>query len=316
MFGGKEGKKLSQEEASKYYDAITNLVEARDTWGANMEEMQLSREQMSADILQIKNNSKDNIDKANTNIESHQKNIKKIDDFTGAIKYERMRIKELVDAMKKQGYSCEKIAKYSDSYKDVSDVFSAKNYDIEEDNQICIEELNHMINVGKEMEVETLSLAISARRNGKLGENILENVEKVRQLSLKYADSASQVKTMLEEINNKLDSIEKLLQKTVKNVTESGEDAKEVALNNVYATQRLESIKFNEIIEYLASLKEALSINKKNDEEIVKTQERSLIQMEDINFEVIYQKNSSDELFDVVKPFFNAEYNSYEDDEN
>ena len=86
--------------------------------------------------------------------------------------------------------------------------------------------------------------------------------------------------------------------------------------DNVYATQRLESIKFNEIIEYLASLKEALSINKKNDEEIVKTQERSLIQMEDINFEVIYQKNSSDELFDVVKPFFNAEYNSYEDDEN
>ena len=314
MFGGKEGKKLSQDDASKYYQAITNLVEVKDTWNANMEEMQLSRNQMCSDILQVKNNTRENLKLAKVNIDSHQKIIKKMEDFVGEVKYERTRINELVEAMKDQGYSCEKVAKYSVDYKNISDDLVSKNKDVVEDNEICLGELENMNKVGKEMELQTLNLAISARRKGAMGQEFLDNAEKVRQLSLKYVDSANQVKSMLDGVNKKLDEIQKLITKAENQVEESGDKAKEVALNNVYATQRLGNIKLNEIVDYLTEIKEMIGENKKNDEEIVKTQERSLIQIEDINFEVIYQKNSSNELFDVVKPFFNAEYDSYEED--
>lgn len=308
MFGNKEGKNVSTDEAKRRYEIITNIANSKGRWGANVEEMEISRKQMTSDLSQVKNNIKNVVEQASENVDNHNQIVRKLEDYLGAVKCEDRIISDVYNSLVNQKDICQLVEKKEKDYDNLSEKMAKDAEDIEISNKLCTDEIDGILDLSQNMELLSLNIAVEASRLGDNGLPMVQNVEKMRELSLKYADSTKQVKEMLETTNQKIEEAKSLISEMAQELKKRSGNTDDILRVSSYAIQKLENVNLSIMAEDISSMKELMIKAKNIDEEIARSQERSLMQVDDIDFEVTSQKNATKEIISVVEPIFEEEF--------
>ena len=308
MFGRN---KISQEEIERLKNKINidnaffaEMEDQKDMFDASVAELAESYRQVAADVTQISENMNNAITLAsgNTEIENNLGVI--VNDYR-----QRVQEKELQQPAADEGFH--KLLDATTRLVDANKHFTTPSKYISEfpsnykaQNQSCRENLDQMEEFGKQMGVLSLQAAIEAGRLGEDGRQFVEAAEDIRTYAANYDKVIAQTREQLQQSDDRLNELEKQVHHLITLLKENNIATAKLMKLCQDAVDKADALSQNPLMDDFIEIQNKMSTLRNADEEIVKSEERNRMQVDDLNEEFLAQQKNQKEIFRMIDPLY------------
>lgn len=304
MFGRN---KISQEEIERLKNKINidnaffaEMEDQKDMFDASVAELAESYRQVAADVTQISENMNNAITLAsgNTEIENNLGVI--VNDYR-----QRVQEKELQQQAADEGFhqlldATTRLVDANKHFTTPSKYISEFPSNYKAQNQSCRENLDQMEEFGKQMGVLSLQAAIEAGRLGEDGRQFVEAAEDIRTYAANYDKVIAQTREQLQQSDDRLNELEKQVHHLITLLKENNIATAKLMKLCQDAVDKADALSQNPLMDDFIEIQNKMSTLRNADEEIVKSEERNRMQVDDLNEEFLAQQKNQKEIFRMI----------------
>ena len=308
MFGRN---KISQEEIERLKNKINidngffaEMEDQKDMFDASVAELAESYRQVAADVAQLSENMNNAITLASGNAEIENGLGAIINDYR-----ERVQKKEMQQQASDEAYH--RLLDATTRLVDVNKHFTTPSKYISEfpsnykaQNQSCRENLDQMEEFGKQMGVLSLQAAIEAGRLGEDGRQFVETAEDIRTYVANYDKVSAQTRLQLEQSDERLSELENQVHHLITLLKENNIATAKLMNLCQDAVNKSDALNHNSLMDDFIEIQNKMSTLRNADEEIVKSEERNRMQVDDLNEEFLAQQKNQKEIFRMIDPLY------------
>ena len=308
MFGRN---KISQEEIERLKNKINidngffaEMEDQKDMFDASVAELAESYRQVAADVAQLSENMNNAITLASGNAEIENGLGAIINDYR-----ERVQKKEMQQQASDEAYH--RLLDATTRLVDVNKHFTTPSKYISEfpsnykaQNQSCRESLDQMEEFGKQMGVLSLQAAIEAGRLGEDGRQFVETAEDIRTYVANYDKVIAQTRLQLEQSDERLSELENQVHHLITLLKENNIATAKLMNLCQDAVNKSDALNHNSLMDDFIEIQNKMSTLRNADEEIVKSEERNRMQVDDLNEEFLAQQKNQKEIFRMIDPLY------------
>ena len=308
MFGRN---KISQEEIERLKNKINidngffaEMEDQKDMFDASVAELAESYRQVAADVAQLSENMNNAITLASGNAEIENGLGAIINDYR-----ERVQKKEMQQQASDEAYH--RLLDATTRLVDVNKHFTTPSKYISEfpsnykaQNQSCRENLDQMEEFGKQMGVLSLQAAIEAGRLGEAGRQFVETAEDIRTYVANYDKVIAQTRLQLEQSDERLSELENQVHHLITLLKENNIATAKLMNLCQDAVNKSDALNHNSLMDDFIEIQNKMSTLRNADEEIVKSEERNRMQVDDLNEEFLAQQKNQKEIFRMIDPLY------------
>lgn len=308
MFGRN---KISQEEIERLKNKINidngffaEMEDQKDMFDASVAELAESYRQVAADVAQLSENMNNAITLASGNAEIENGLGAIINDYR-----ERVQKKEMQQQASDEAYH--RLLDATTRLVDVNKHFTTPSKYISEfpsnykaQNQSCRESLDQMEEFGKQMGVLSLQAAIEAGRLGEDGRQFVETAENIRTYAANYDKVIAQTRLQLEQSDERLSELENQVHHLITLLKENNIATAKLMNLCQDAVNKSDALNHNSLMDDFIEIQNKMSTLRNADEEIVKSEERNRMQVDDLNEEFLAQQKNQKEIFRMIDPLY------------
>ena len=308
MFGRN---KISQEEIERLKNKINidngffaEMEDQKDMFDASVAELAESYRQVAADVAQLSENMNNAITLASGNAEIENGLGAIINDYR-----ERVQKKEMQQQASDEAYH--RLLDATTRLVDVNKHFTTPSKYISEfpsnykaQNQSCRENLDQMEEFGKQMGVLSLQAAIEAGRLGEDGRQFVETAENIRTYAANYDKVIAQTRLQLEQSDERLSELENQVHHLITWLKENNIATAKLMNLCQDAVNKSDALNHNSLMDDFIEIQNKMSTLRNADEEIVKSEERNRMQVDDLNEEFLAQQKNQKEIFRMIDPLY------------
>ena len=308
MFGRN---KISQEEIERLKNKINidnaffaEMEDQKDMFDASVAELAESYRQVAADVTQISENMNNAITLAsgNTEIENNLGVI--VNDYR-----QRVQEKELQQQAADEGFhqlldATTRLVDANKHFTTPSKYISEFPSNYKAQNQSCRENLDQMEEFGKQMGVLSLQAAIEAGRLGEDGRQFVEAAEDIRTYAANYDKVIAQTREQLQQSDDRLNELEKQVHHLITLLKENNIATAKLMKLCQDAVDKADALSQNPLMDDFIEIQNKMSTLRNADEEIVKSEERNRMQVDDLNEEFLAQQKNQKEIFRMIDPLY------------
>ena len=308
MFGRN---KISQEEIERLKNKINidngffaEMEDQKDMFDASVAELAESYRQVAADVAQLSENMNNAITLASGNAEIENGLGAIINDYR-----ERVQKKEMQQQASDEAYH--RLLDATTRLVDVNKHFTTPSKYISEfpsnykaQNQSCRENLDQMEEFGKQMGVLSLQAAIEAGRLGEDGRQFVETAEDIRTYVANYDKVIAQTRLQLEQSDERLSELENQVHHLITLLKENNIATAKLMTLCQDAVNKSDALNHNSLMDDFIEIQNKMSTLRNADEEIVKSEERNRMQVDDLNEEFLAQQKNQKEIFRMIDPLY------------
>ena len=308
MFGRN---KISQEEIERLKNKINidnaffaEMEDQKDMFDASVAELAESYRQVAADVTQISENMNNAITLAsgNTEIENNLGVI--VNDYR-----QRVQEKELQQQAADEGFhqlldATTRLVDANKHFTTPSKYISEFPSNYKAQNQSCREKLDQMEEFGKQMGVLSLQAAIEAGRLGEDGRQFVEAAEDIRTYAANYDKVIAQTREQLQQSDDRLNELEKQVHHLITLLKENNIATAKLMKLCQDAVDKADALSQNPLMDDFIEIQNKMSTLRNADEEIVKSEERNRMQVDDLNEEFLAQQKNQKEIFRMIDPLY------------
>lgn len=308
MFGRN---KISQEEIERLKNKINidngffaEMEDQKDMFDASVAELAESYRQVAADVAQLSENMNNAITLASGNVEIENGLGAIINDYR-----ERVQKKEMQQQASDEAYH--RLLDATTRLVDVNKHFTTPSKYISEfpsnykaQNQSCRENLDQMEEFGKQMGVLSLQAAIEAGRLGEDGRQFVETAEDIRTYAANYDKVIAQTRLQLEQSDERLSELENQVHHLITLLKENNIATAKLMNLCQDAVNKSDALNHNSLMDDFIEIQNKMSTLRNADEEIVKSEERNRMQVDDLNEEFLAQQKNQKEIFRMIDPLY------------
>lgn len=308
MFGRN---KVSQEEVEEQKkraeldeQLFSRLEESRELFSADVEEIEESYRQVEADVRQVKENMKSAASLAEENTRVEAALIHSLNECGERLKSEEDRQQEVLQQFRNISDETTRLVDENKHFTTPSKYLTEFSAHLREQNRSYSASLDQMSDYGKQMGVLALNAAIEAGRMGESGKQFVTAAEDIRSYASNYDKEILNVRTQLEESEHRIAELEEQVKHLVKHLKDSNVSTAKLMKSCGELVRRTENEVDRGISEEVTALKNQVTILKNADEEIIKSEERNRMQMDDLTEEFTSQQQNQKEMFQLMDPVF------------
>ena len=171
-------------------------------------------------------------------------------------------------------------------------------------NQSCRENLDQMEEFGKQMGVLSLQAAIEAGRLGEDGRQFVETAEDIRTYAANYDKVIAQTRLQLEQSDERLSELENQVHHLITLLKENNIATAKLMNLCQDAVNKSDALNHNSLMDDFIEIQNKMSTLRNADEEIVKSEERNRMQVDDLNEEFLAQQKNQKEIFRMIDPLY------------
>lgn len=308
MFGRN---KISQEEIEQLKNKINRdnvffaeMEDQKDMFDASVAELAESYRQVAADVTQISENMNNAITLASGNAEIENNLGVIVNDYR-----QRVQEKELQQQAADEGFhqlldATTRLVDANKHFTTPSKYISEFPSDYKAQNQSCRENLDQMEEFGKQMGVLSLQAAIEAGRLGEDGRQFVEAAEDIRTYAANYDKVIAQTREQLEQSDDRLNELEKQVHHLITLLKENNIATAKLMKLCQDAVNKADALSQNPLMDDFIEIQNQMSTLRNADEEIVKSEERNRMQVDDLNEEFLAQQKNQKEIFRMIDPLY------------
>lgn len=308
MFGRN---KISQEEIERLKNKINRdnvffaeMEDQKDMFDASVAELAESYRQVAADVTQISENMNNAITLASGNAEIENNLGVIVNDYR-----QRVQEKELQQQAADEGFhqlldATTRLVDANKHFTTPSKYISEFPSDYKAQNQSCRENLDQMEEFGKQMGVLSLQAAIEAGRLGEDGRQFVEAAEDIRTYAANYDKVIAQTREQLEQSDDRLNELEKQVHHLITLLKENNIATAKFMKLCQDAVNKADALSQNPLMDDFIEIQNQMSALRNADEEIVKSEERNRMQVDDLNEEFLAQQKNQKEIFRMIDPLY------------
>lgn len=308
MFGRN---KISQEEIERLKNKINidnaffaEMEDQKDMFDASVAELAESYRQVAADVTQISENMNNAITLASGNAEIENNLGVIVNDYR-----QRVQEKELQQQAADEGFhqlldATTRLVDANKHFTTPSKYISEFPSNYKAQNQSCRENLDQMEEVGKQMGVLSLQAAIEAGRLGEDGRQFVEAAEDIRTYAANYDKVIAQTREQLEQSDDQLNELEKQVHHLITLLKENNIATAKLMKLCQDAVNKADALSQNPLMDDFIEIQNQMSALRNADEEIVKSEERNRMQVDDLNEEFLAQQKNQKEIFRMIDPLY------------
>ena len=308
MFGRN---KISQEEIERLKNKINidngffaEMEDQKDMFDASVAELAESYRQVAADVAQLSENMNNAITLASGNAEIENGLGAIINDYR-----ERVQKKEMQQQASDEAYH--RLLDATTRLVDVNKHFTTPSKYISEfpsnykaQKQSCREDLDQMEVLGEQMGVLALQAAIEAGRLGEDGRQFVETAEDIRTYAANYDKVIAQTRLQLEQSDERLSELENQVHHLITLLKENNIATAKLMNLCQDAVNKSDALNHNSLMDDFIEIQNKMSTLRNADEEIVKSEERNRMQVDDLNEEFLAQQKNQKEIFRMIDPLY------------
>lgn len=308
MFGRN---KISQEEIERLKNKINidnaffaEMEDQKDMFDASVAELAESYRQVAADVTQISENMNNAITLASGNAEIENNLGVIVNDYR-----QRVQEKELQQQAADEGFhqlldATTRLVDANKHFTTPSKYISEFPSNYKAQNQSCRENLDQMEEFGKQMGVLSLQAAIEAGRLGEDGRQFVEAAEDIRTYAANYDKVIAQTREQLEQSDDRLNELEKQVHHLITLLKENNIATAKLMKLCQDAVNKADALSRNPLMDDFIEIQNQMSTLRNADEEIVKSEERNRMQVDDLNEEFLAQQKNQKEIFRMIDPLY------------
>lgn len=308
MFGRN---KISQEEIEQLKNKINRdnvffaeMEDQKDMFDASVAELAESYRQVAADVIQISENMNNAITLASGNAEIENNLGVIVNDYR-----QRVQEKELQQQAADEGFyqlldATTRLVDANKHFTTPSKYISEFPSNYKAQNQSCRENLDQMEEFGKQMGVLSLQAAIEAGRLGEDGRQFVEAAEDIRTYAANYDKVIAQTREQLEQSDDRLNELEKQVHHLITLLKENNIATAKLMKLCQDAVNKADALSQNPLMDDFIEIQNQMSALRNADEEIVKSEERNRMQVDDLNEEFLAQQKNQKEIFRMIDPLY------------
>lgn len=308
MFGRN---KISQEEIERLKNKISidnaffaEMEDQKDMFDASVAELAESYRQVAADVTQISENMNNAITLASGNAEIENNLGVIVNDYR-----QRVQEKELQQQAADEGFhqlldATTRLVDANKHFTTPSKYISEFPSNYKTQNQSCRENLDQMEEFGKQMGVLSLQAAIEAGRLGEDGRQFVEAAEDIRTYAANYDKVIAQTREQLEQSDDRLNELEKQVHHLITLLKENNIATAKLMKLCQDAVNKADELSQNPLMDDFIEIQNQMSALRNADEEIVKSEERNRMQVDDLNEEFLAQQKNQKEIFRMIDPLY------------
>lgn len=303
--------KVSQEEVEEQKkraeldeQLFSRLEESRELFSADVEEIEESYRQVEADVRQVKENMKSAASLAEENTRVEAALIHSLNECGERLKSEEDRQQEVLQQFRNISDETTRLVDENKHFTTPSKYLTEFSAHLREQNRSYSASLDQMSDYGKQMGVLALNAAIEAGRMGESGKQFVTAAEDIRSYASNYDKEILNVRTQLEESEHRIAELEEQVKHLVKHLKDSNVSTAKLMKSCGELVRRTENEVDRGISEEVTALKNQVTILKNADEEIIKSEERNRMQMDDLTEEFTSQQQNQKEMFQLMDPVF------------
>lgn len=292
MFGNKKSK-IAEEQNKTFLEEISGRKEYLNT---DIEQLAEAGKRLEADISQVLENSTGLVDNALLNIEEEAKTIHTIDELSQEIKGAAAEFEKLCKLVEKQYDGTIALVEENKHYTTPAKHLTETPGNMRTVSNSYIRQLSEMEEDGRKMSVLALNAAIEAGRIGESGKSFVMASEEIRQTALSYEKKAADMREELERSQVRITELEEVVNRLVALMKENNMAATRLLKKGQETYKAVQTSTMRDFSEDMILIKDKVVGMRNLDEEIAKCGERNKIQLNDIQEDVLLQKNQLAEL--------------------
>lgn len=268
------------------------MEDQKDMFDASVAELAESYRQVAADVIQISENMNNAITLASGNAEIENNLGVIVNDYR-----QRVQEKELQQQAADEGFhqlldATTRLVDANKHFTTPSKYISEFPSNYKAQNQSCRENLDQMEEFGKQMGVLSLQAAIEAGRLGEDGRQFVEAAEDIRTYAANYDKVIAQTREQLEQSDDRLNELEKQVHHLITLLKENNIATAKLMKLCQDAVNKADALSQNPLMDDFIEIQNQMSALRNADEEIVKSEERNRMQVDDLNEEFLAQQKN------------------------
>ena len=308
MFGKK---KENQEEILRMKELaeidehfFEQIADGKDMFDATAAEMEESFHQTESDMNQLSLNIQSASELAAGNVETEADLTRRLAEYKEFSEKNKEDVSQALDQFIGIQKELTRLVDDNKHFTSPSKYLSELPTVLKAQNEKEREELDQMESYGKRMGVLALNAAIEAGRLGDAGKQFVSAAEDIRTCASDYDKTIADVRQQLAESDTRIVELEEQVHRLVTLLKENNvstaklmKKCNEAVLNAQEKVQSASQMDLSDIANQVTVLKNA-------DEEIMKSEERNRMQMEDLAEEFASQQKNHKEMMKAVDPLY------------
>ena len=271
---------------------------------ATMAEIKESHRQVEADVAQVKDNVQNAAALAAGNVEIEAGLGHAIGECRDAMLAQEEKQKQLVLDVHQLYEDWAKLVDDNKHFTTPSKYLSEFPGTLKLANQQFSEKLDRMQEYGKQMGVLALNAAIEAGRIGESGKQFVTAAEDIRSYAANYDAIIEESRTQLAESKQQIAELEEQMHHLIGLLKENNIATARLMKSCAEVTRGADAVKEASLSEALSSVVNDIVGLRNADEEIVKSEERNRMQLEDLAEEFHSQQKNQQEIGQMVDPLY------------
>lgn len=271
---------------------------------ATMAEIKESHRQVEADVAQVKDNVQNAAALAAGNVEIEAGLGRAIGECRDAMLVQEEKQKKLVLDVHQLYEDSTKLVDDNKHFTTPSKYLNEFPGTLKSANQQFAEKLDRMQEYGKQMGVLALNAAIEAGRLGESGKQFVTAAEDIRSYAANYDAIIAESRTQLAESKQQIAELEEQMHHLIGLLKENNIATARLMKSCAEVTRGADAVNEAALSEALSSVVNDIVGLRNADEEIVKSEERNRMQLEDLAEEFHSQQKNQQEIGQMVDPLY------------
>lgn len=308
MFGRN---RMSQEEIEKLHKLaeqderfFSQVRDQKDMYEAGLAELAESHRQMRADAAQVLENIKAASSLAEENTKVEAELGYGLNECSRLLETSEENQAKLLEDLSRVTQEAARLVDENKHFTSPSKYLSELPAAARAQNQTYSEILSQMGDYGKQMGILALNAAIEAGRMGESGRQFVTAAEEIRVYATHYDRSVQALFGQLEQSGQRIEELENQVKNLVKLLKGSNVAAAKLMRSCNETLQSAKEKQTEPMSREVAALRGRVTILKNADEEIIKSEERNRMQIEDLMGEFEAQEAGQKEVFELMDPLY------------
>lgn len=308
MFGRN---KANQEELEKLKQTLQmddaffeKVEEKKDMFDATASELEGSRRQADADMEQIRQNISNVSELALGNVEMENALSASFQELSAKAEGMERKQEEVRDHFREVLEKTTELVDANKHFTSPSKYLNEVPARLRARNKDSGRQLDQMEEYGKQMGVLALDAAIEAGRLGESGKQFVTSAEAIRSYASNYDQVIASARKQLTDSEAEVQRLEEEVHRLVALLKENNIAAARLMKTCGDVVREADQAGAATIVGELQAMMDQVTVLKNADDEIVKSEERNRMQMEDLTEEFDSQTKNQKEMAQMVDPFF------------
>lgn len=308
MFGKN---KISQDEIEKLKKIVEidehffeKMQGGKDMFDATLTECEESYRQVDADVSQVQENIRSASELAGENVEITSALCGKIAECRQEAEKADEKQAVVISDMHKMFDGLAELVDDNKHFTAPSKFLSEFPAVLKAQNEETAEELEQMEEYGKQMGVLALNAAIEAGRMGEAGKQFVTAAESIRTYASNYDEAIETARQKLKESNDRIAELEEQVHRMVTLLKDNNVSTAKLLKSGGEMVRNADDSVNSAVSEQLLEIGNQLTAVRNSDEEIIKSEERNRMQMEDLAAEFDTQRAKQKEIQRNIDPLY------------